>query len=71
MKGMTAICEAMASNTVLESLVLDTNNLGDEGAEAIASVLASKRAADFILLSYSSFSLSFAFQLNAPNLTLP
>jgi len=32
----------MATNTVLESLVLDTNNLGDEGAEALATILASE-----------------------------
>lgn len=43
-KGVTALCEAMATNTVLENLVLDTNNLGDEGAQAFATVLAGETA---------------------------
>lgn len=39
-RGATQLCQALASNTALESLLLETNNLGDEGAAALAGALA-------------------------------
>ena len=38
--GLTAMLQAMSSNDALETLVLHTNNLQDDGAEAIAQYMA-------------------------------
>lgn len=38
--GITQLCAALASNTALETLLLETNNMGDEGAALLAQTLA-------------------------------
>ena len=43
LKGVTALCEALAHNQALGSLALDTNSVGDEGAEVLARFMASAR----------------------------
>lgn len=40
--GLSAVCQAMTHNQSVEELILSTNNLGDEGAEMLASFLASE-----------------------------
>ena len=40
--GLAAICQAMTHNQSVQELILSTNNLADEGAEMLASFLASK-----------------------------
>ena len=42
MKGVTALVEALQQNETLQTLVLDTNSIGDEGAEILAKHLSSK-----------------------------
>ena len=42
-KGITAVTEALVHNDVLQTLVLDTNSIGDEGAEVLAKHLTSGR----------------------------
>lgn len=41
-KGTAQLCQALTHNQTLQTLLLDTNNLGDEGAEQVASILASE-----------------------------
>lgn len=41
-KGITAVTEALSHNDVLQTLVLDTNSIGDEGAEVLAKYLTSE-----------------------------
>ena len=38
--GITRLIEALKHNDCLETLVLDTNSVGDEGAEALAQYMA-------------------------------
>lgn len=38
--GITQLCAALASNTALETLLLETNNMGDDGAALLAQTLA-------------------------------
>ena len=38
--GVTRLIEAIKHNDCLETLVLDTNSIGDEGAEAFAQYMA-------------------------------
>ena len=40
LKGITQLSQALSHNQFLEHLTLDTNNIGDEGAELLATVLA-------------------------------
>ena len=56
-KGIGQLCQALTHNQTLQTLLLDTNNLGDEGAGQIASILASKHCAPAteILLAVSAF----------------
>ena len=42
MKGVTALVEALQQNQTLQTLILDTNSIGDEGAEILAKHLSSK-----------------------------
>ena len=39
--GVRHLCEALRSNDTLHTLVLDTNSIGDEGTELLATHLAS------------------------------
>ena len=39
---MTALVEALQQNETLQTLILDTNSIGDEGAEILAKHLSSK-----------------------------
>jgi hypothetical protein len=41
--GVTHMCEALKNNDTLKTLVLDTNSIGDEGAEVIAKYMAGAR----------------------------
>ena len=41
-KGVTALVEALQQNETLQTLILDTNSIGDEGAEILAKHLSSK-----------------------------
>ena len=41
-RGTTALVEALKQNETLQTLVLDTNSIGDEGAEILAKHLSSK-----------------------------
>lgn len=41
LKGITALCEALSHNQTLATLALDTNSVGDEGAEVLARFMAS------------------------------
>lgn len=38
-KGISAVTEALSHNDALQTLVLDTNSIGDEGAEVLAKHL--------------------------------
>ena len=42
--GIQQLCTALGSNTVLETLLLETNNAGDEGAALLAQALAGELA---------------------------
>jgi hypothetical protein len=39
--GVTRLCAALSNNDTLQTLILDTNSMGDEGAAAIAELLTS------------------------------
>lgn len=41
-KGSTALVEALKQNETLQTLILDTNSIGDEGAEILAKHLSSR-----------------------------
>jgi hypothetical protein len=41
--GVTALAEALSHNEALQTLVLDTNSAGDEGAEVLARHLTGAR----------------------------
>lgn len=41
-KGLAQLCDALKANQAVQTLLLDTNNLGDEGAQLLAEVLASE-----------------------------
>ncbi len=36
---MTQLCEALAQNDYLQTLILETNSVGDEGAQVIAAFM--------------------------------
>lgn len=38
--GITQLLEALKNNDTLETLVIDTNSMGDDGAEAVAQYMA-------------------------------
>jgi len=38
--GITQMLEALKNNDTLETLVIDTNSIGDDGAEAVAQYMA-------------------------------
>ena len=38
--GITQLLEALKSNDTLETLGIDTNSIGDDGAEAVAQYMA-------------------------------
>ena len=40
-KGIQALMQALKNNDTLETFILDTNSIGDDGAEAIAQHMAS------------------------------
>lgn len=40
-RGTTALVEALQQNETLQTLILDTNSIGDEGAEILAKHLSS------------------------------
>lgn len=51
--GVAAVCQAMTHNQGVQELNMSTNNLGDEGAELLASFLASE--AYFFAISQAAF----------------
>lgn len=40
--GITQLLEALKHNETLETLVIDTNSIGDDGAEAVAQYMAGR-----------------------------
>ena len=56
LKGITALCEALSHNQALGTLALDTNSIGDEGAEVLARFMASAAlVSDPKTLSHKSY----------------
>ena len=55
MKGVTALVEALQQNETLQTLILDTNSIGDEGAEILAKHLSSELAHNALYTARSSY----------------
>ena len=49
-RGTTALVEALQQNETLQTLVLDTNSIGDEGAEILAKHLSSAAPSDILAM---------------------
>ena len=67
-EGITALADALASNTNLRLLNMNDNTFTEAGAKAMAKVIPVKKAlADSILLSISVLLLVFAVTISLSN----
>ena len=53
-KGTTALVEALQQNEALQTLILDTNSIGDDGAEILAKHLSSVHLHALLMLTQLS-----------------
>ena len=69
-KGTAALVEALQQNETLQTLILDTNSIGDDGAEILAKHLSSAHLHALLMLTQLSQAFKTHSSLQAWALTL-